>query len=229
MFLKRWAVPSFNPPNPDTPFTAVSDIHGCSDLLARALDQCDGQIICVGDYIDRGPDSAGVLQMLRARPDIISLMGNHEEMLLNFLDDPDTHGLRWLQFGGLESLESFGVAPTAPLPQIRDALRNALGPENEAWLRALPSHWQSGNVAVTHAGADPALPMDQQPTKALRWGHPKFGRTARRDGVWVVRGHVIVDDPIQQDGIIGIDTGAYKTGRLTMAHIGQGEVRFKQV
>lgn len=222
------------PANPDRPVTVIGDIHGRADLLARVLKQCESQLICVGDYVDRGPDSAGVLRMLAARPEVICLMGNHEEMLLSFLDDPVTAGPRWLHFGGAQTVESFGVSAPSDItdPEALQDLalrfRAALGPELEAWLRALPSYWQSGNLAVTHAGADPALPMAAQSTKALRWGHPKFGTEPRRDGLWVLRGHVIYDDPLIEAGAISIDTGAWRTGRLTCAHIGAGEIAFSE-
>jgi len=205
------------------PFTALVDIHGCLSLLSHALETTKGQIVCVGDYVDRGPDSAGVLALLQNRPDIICLMGNHEEMLLSFLDDPLQHGARWLTFGGQQTLESFGVKQQGTATQMRDALRNAMGTATEGWLRALPSYWQSGNVAVTHAGAAPDLPIAAQDSKLLRWGHPQFGRKQRRDGIWVIRGHVIVETPSAKDGVINIDTGAYKTGRLSMAHISSTE------
>jgi serine/threonine protein phosphatase 1 len=222
------------PVAPEGPACVIGDIHGRADLLARALQQRRGQTVCLGDYIDRGPDSAAVLRALAARPEVICLMGNHEEMLLSFLDAPARAGPRWLQFGGAQTVESFGIPvpsditdPDA-LQDLAARFRVALGPDLEAWLRALPSYWQSGNLAVTHAGADPALPMDQQSLKSLRWGHPKFGVSARRDGLWVLRGHVIYDDPLIEGGVISIDTGAWRTGRLTCAHIEDGEIRFSE-
>ena len=227
--LKRWFSPSFPAPNPAQPVTVMGDIHGCLALLRRALDQAKGQIVCVGDYIDRGPDSAGVLALLRARPDIVCLMGNHEQMMLDFLDAPETHGERWLKSGGVQTLASFGLACDGTAVAMRDALRLALGQEGEAWLRALPSIWRSGNVAVTHAGADPALPLEAQDGHVLRWGHPNFLRNRRRDGQWVVRGHVIVGEAQAKDGIISIDTGAYATGRLTLCFVDADGARFHEV
>lgn len=224
--LKRWFSSPFAPPAPDRPFAAIGDIHGCLELLSRALETTEGQIVCVGDYIDRGPDSAGVLALLQSRPDITCLMGNHEEMLLAFLDDPLTHAPRWLTFGGANTLDSYGVSQKGTATQMRDALRAAMGSRTESWLRALPSYWQSGNVAVTHAGAAPDLPMERQDDKVLRWGHPQFGRRVRDDGLWVVRGHVVVDAPKARQGVIEIDTGAYRTGQLTLAHIEAGHVEF---
>lgn len=208
----------------------VGDIHGRLDLLEQALVCAQGQLVCVGDYIDRGPDSAGVLHLLQARPDVICLMGNHEEMMLDFLADPEATGPRWLRFGGRETLASYGVLePDQDLLAARDQLRAGLGGTGEDWLAALPSLWQSGNLAVTHAGADPRLPMAQQSTKTLRWGHPKFGKALRRDGIWVLRGHVVRDEAVMLDGTIQIDTGAWHTGRLTMAHINAHGVEFEEI
>lgn len=227
--IRQWIADRYfaaAPPCPETPFTAIGDVHGCAALLAQALANARGQIVCVGDYIDRGPDSAKVLSLLQARDDVICLMGNHEEMMLDFIDAPDRNGARWLVNGGSETLDSFGISQKGTASQMRDALRDALGPHTEAWLRALPSFWQSGNVAVTHAGADPRISLDQQATEVFRWGHPKFGRTPRRDGVWVLRGHKVVEAPSVEAGIIEIDIGAYKTGQLCTGYVHRGKVDF---
>ena len=236
--LRRWGRSSradnLPPPQSQDPLCAIGDIHGRADLLERALSGITTQVICVGDYVDRGPDSAGVLRMLQSRPDVICLMGNHEEMMLNFLEDPAASGPRWLHFGGQETLASFGItAPEKPhsdqaLTDLRDALRDALGPTLEDWLRALPSVWQSGNLVITHAGADPMRAIADQDPTIFRWGHPKLGQVARRDGLWVLRGHVIYEDPLVDSGVISIDTGAYATGRLTLAHFADGELRFSE-
>lgn len=226
------------PVAPDRPVTAIADIHGCDDLLARALaraqDQDISQIICVGDYVDRGPDSAGVLRRLAGRDDVICLMGNHEEMMLDFLQVPERAGPRWLRAGGRATLASFGIdlpdeVPAAALEEIRDRLRAAMGAPLEAWLSALPSLWHSGNLLVSHAGADPRRAVQAQRPRDLRWGHADLGKIPRRDGLWVLRGHVVYEDPFIEAGVISIDTGAYATGRLTLAHIAEGGIRFAQV
>lgn len=218
------------PITPDAPFCAIGDIHGRLDLLEHALARAEAPVVCVGDYVDRGPDSAGVLRLLQSREDVTCLMGNHEEMMLDFLAGPEVAGPRWLRFGGRETLASYGVLePETDLLGARDALRTALGEAGETWLAALPSLWQSGNVAVTHAGADPRAEMSAQSERHLRWGHPKFGKTPRRDNKWVVRGHVVRDEALMQDGTIQIDTGAWHSGRLTLAHISAEGVRFEEI
>src|SRR6056297_3334458 len=117
-FLKSLFLPprevrcEFGQPAPLIPLAAIGDIHGCADLLERLLSQLepDLQVICVGDYIDRGDHSADVLHILHANADIICLKGNHEEMLLNFLEQPETYGRRWFRNGGLQTMASFGIA-----------------------------------------------------------------------------------------------------------------------
>jgi len=227
---------AFPAPAPDQPLAILGDVHGRDDLLYRAPQpDPDAQIVFVGDYVDRGENSAAVLRLLRASPHIICLMGNHEEMMLRFLDAPEKHGSRWLRYGGLQTLASFGInrmsetSDAKQLAQARDALADAMGAELIAWVQALPSYWQSGNVVVTHAGADPGRPMDLQDTRALRWGHPEFEKTPRQDGLCIVHGHTIVAAPVMERGRINVDTGAYATGRLTIAHITDQDVRFDTI
>ncbi|MFD2739621.1 metallophosphoesterase family protein [Sulfitobacter aestuarii] len=225
----------FAAPSPDSAFIALGDIHGRLDLLERALQNADLPVICVGDYIDRGDQSAEVLRCLQARPEVTCLMGNHEEMMLNFLAQPVRHGPRWLRNGGLQTLASFGIARISDsaegknLTAARDALAEALGPELLRWVGTLPTCHRNGNIAILHAGADPQLPIDAQSRDTLLWGHPEFRRMPRSDGIWVLHGHTIVDAPRAQDGVISIDTGAYATGRLTAARIDGEGVSFSSV
>ncbi len=214
----------FAPPRAAAPLCVIGDVHGCLPQLERLLEQVPAghQILLVGDYIDRGEDSAGVLRLLQARPDLICLRGNHEDMLLRFLRDPvASDGARWLRHGGLQTLASFGVAGArermtpAALTTCRDQLQIALGPDLLEWLSGLRSYVQSGNLLITHAGADPAVAADQQTPGVLAWGHPDFARRSRSDGIWVVHGHTIVDQPVVAQGRISIDTGAFAGGALT--------------
>ncbi|TMV05608.1 serine/threonine protein phosphatase [Ruegeria sediminis] len=241
--LKSWLArlsgrsPAFPPVAPEHPFYLIGDIHGRADLLDRALKrlEADHPVVFVGDYIDRGEDSAGVLRALIDRPNAHFLKGNHEEMLLSFLGDPITHGPRWLRYGGLQTLASYGVAGVTEtskgpeLEAVRDALTRAMGPEQIFWLRTLPLTYRSGNVAVVHAGADPRLDPDSQDSGNLIWGHKDFGRVPRRDGLWIAHGHTIVDEPVAERGIISVDTGAYATGRLSVAAIREGGVEFLDI
>lgn len=228
----------FAPLRPARPVLVIGDVHGCLTLLERLLARAGGahpeaDLVLVGDLIDRGEHSAGVLRLVFARRDALTvLLGNHEEMLLRFLDRPETEAARWLRNGGLQTMASFGIGPigAAPEPEqcraLRDRLRAALGADLEAWLRSLPRLWQSGNVVVTHAGADPWLPIAQQSAQALTWGAADFGRRRRTDGTWIVHGHVIVEAGRCADGVISVDTGAFASGRLTAALISEGQCDF---
>nr|WP_272213751.1 hypothetical protein [Marinicella sp. W31]MDC2879703.1 hypothetical protein [Marinicella sp. W31] len=150
-------------------------------------------------------------------------MGNHEEMFLGFLEDPEEKGERWLRNGGLQTVASFGPAGDAygqhDLRRLRDFIMERLGEAQLDWLRNLPLVWSSGNISVVHAGADPRKPVGEQSRRNLTWGHPAFGQLPRRDGLWIVHGHTIVQVPEMANGVISIDTGAYATDRLTAAII----------
>ena len=219
-------------PRPDHPVAVIGDIHGRADLLAAILDKIaqtcgdSTRIVTVGDYVDRGDHSRDVLetlfQMQTSNPARMTcLTGNHELMLLEFLDDPVAFGPRWLCNGGLQTLASYGVAGVsefAPEPALKAAseeLRGKLGDDLAGWLRALPVFWMSGNVAVVHAGANPTRSIEEQSHETLCWGHPDFHKRPRPDARWVVHGHTIVGTPTAANGRIAVDTGAYATGRLS--------------
>ena len=241
----RASKPKFSAPlEPETPFFAIGDLHGCDAVFAKLIAQLEeishptAVMVSVGDYVDRGDDSAALLRRLHAMqaefgPEVmICLKGNHEEMMLGFLDEPAEKGPRWIRHGGLQTLASFRCsAPSATAPAeewetARDRFREALGEELETWLRNLPLMWRTGNVVVTHAGADPSVPIDDQDDQVLLWGHPDFETTPRSDGNWVVHGHPITDHVRPNMGRIPTDTGAYATGRLTAALVEQGSVKF---
>ncbi|MBR9823377.1 MAG: serine/threonine protein phosphatase [Rhodobacteraceae bacterium] len=238
--------PTFSAPlAPDEPFFAVGDLHGCDALLDRMITRM-GEIapeirrVFVGDYIDRGEASAQTLARLRAYqqqdPDrVLCLRGNHEQMLERFLEAPERHGPRWLRYGGLQTMASYGLAPppeTAPpekWTEARDRLAEAMGPGLLAWIADLPDWWQTGNVACLHAAADPARPISEQELEHMLWGHPAFMSVPRSDGTWVLHGHTITEDPRPEAGRIPVDTGAYATGRLTAALVQPGSVEFFSV
>ena len=221
-------------PRPDAPVCVIGDLHGMAELLGAMMalvatqpNSAAARILFVGDLVDRGPQSAAVLTVVRSLCQSdpahhICLMGNHERMLLDFLDDPARCGKRWIAAGGGETLISYGITARidAPTPVARhallaDALHKALPDGMLDWLTTLPHYWQEAGLGVVHAGADPALPLAEQPHSALLWGHRQFHSTPRADGLWIVHGHVIVSDVQIAQGRIGVDTGAYRTGRLS--------------
>lgn len=236
---KRASGPAFNAPiRPDDAFFAIGDIHGTQTRLLAALSSIAEQaehptIVCVGDYVDRGEQSADVLRTLkehsdRLGPSFVCLMGNHEQMMLKFIEDPEANGERWLRYGGLQTIASFGVGlgSNRNFSIVRDQLVSVMGEELIDWLRGLPKDWVSGNIAVVHAGADPLVPIANQRSGHLLWGHPEFETVPRNDGVWVLHGHTIVPEPYAVNGRIAVDTGAYATGRLTVAHVLADQVAF---
>lgn len=226
-----------SPLAPDQPLAVIGDVHGRDDLLEPLAAEVtskapDAQVILVGDLIDRGERSAEVLRRVAGQGGWLCLRGNHEAMCLEFLGDPERYGPRWLMNGGLQTLASFGVGGVSErsrggaLSEARDRLEAAMGSELINWLRRRPLLWRSGNVVVVHAAADPGRPIDEQDEQVLVWGHPRFTEEPRRDGLWVVHGHTILPWPAAADGRIGVDTGAYATGRLTVALIRPDHIEF---
>ncbi|WP_417250201.1 metallophosphoesterase [Celeribacter sp.] len=205
------------------PVAAIGDIHGCATLAEKLVtrlqtDHPNAQLLFVGDYIDRGDESRQVIEMLMGMPDAICLLGNHERMLLDFLDAPEERGGRWLRNGGLQTVASYSVAGTqTELTKMRDALALAMGDAVINWLIERPLYSKHGNLYAIHAGADPTRPIEEQGEKPLIWGHPQFRKQPRTDGHWVVHGHTIVEQPTSEGARVSIDTGAYATGTLTAA------------
>ncbi|MEM0988056.1 MAG: metallophosphoesterase [Pseudomonadota bacterium] len=237
------------PPQPEHTLYVIGDVHGRVDLLDQLIDRIhqdiaahappEPAIVLVGDYIDRGDDSAAVLtrviELHKAQTvPTICLFGNHEEMMLRFLDTP-SYGPMWLRNGGLQTLASYGIGGITPasdkdtLTEAARQLREILGAEQERWLRNRDFTYQSGNVVVVHAALDPEREVDEQTEDAMLWGHAEFARRPRTDGICVVHGHTIVDQAEVLPGRIPVDTGAVFTGRLTAAVlVPDQEARFLQ-
>ncbi|MEP5762830.1 MAG: metallophosphoesterase family protein [Litoreibacter sp.] len=240
--------PSPSGPLPDQPLFIVGDLHGRLDLFEKMLERVDGAIgivklrnpllVFVGDIVDRGPDSAGVVRRMMELTaefpqNVVCIRGNHEQMLLDFLDAPAVRYSRWMRNGGVETCKSFGLSVQGENedPQVvGDALREAMGPEMIDWLRQRPTSHTCGNVACVHAAADPARSIDSQSDRVLIWGHPEFLTSIRKDGQWVAHGHTVFDVPMITDNRISVDTGAYMSGILSCAVLlPNGEADFLQV
>lgn len=227
------------PMAPERVVYAVGDVHGRADLLLQAAERILAEavpaaragaapdLVFLGDYVDRGEEVRETLDALIAidrvpelRP--VFLKGNHEAMLLRFLQDP-VREARWLRVGGLQTLLSFGIGAyettsEPELARIREELEEATAPYLD-FLEGLRLWHRSGNMLFVHAAADPTLPADRQPPEVLLWGHPEFERQPRTDGVWVVHGHRVVDVARVERGRVALDTGAYFSGCLTTARI----------
>jgi serine/threonine protein phosphatase 1 len=221
---------------------AIGDIHGCFAELERLehsivadAAEVEGEkwIVTLGDYIDRGPASAQVVRHLMAPPPAgfrrISLAGNHEQMLLDFLADP-RRGRGWLDYGGLDTARSYGlgaVAGSGNPGAIARALDLLLPEEHVGWMRGLPSALAVPGFVFVHAGLRPGIPLDQQSEHDLLWIRDEFLDADLPDGPIVVHGHTPAAEPSRTPRRIGIDTGAFASGILTAVRIdAAGETRF---
>jgi serine/threonine protein phosphatase 1 len=209
----------------------IGDIHGRLDLLDQLIDaihrdanSCGdaGLTVTLGDYVDRGPNSRGVIDRLLDNPfpgDYVALKGNHEALLETFLNQPDI-GNYWRQLGGLETLHSFGV-PVAPLmmskhfEQAADQLRVALSPAQLNFLKSLRTSLTVERFFLCHAGVRPGVPLDRQSEEDLLWIRDEFLNSDVDFGKIVVHGHTPIAEPDFRPNRINIDTGAFATGRLT--------------
>ena len=210
---------------------AVGDIHGRRDLfdaLIAAIEADDAArspaettIVLLGDLVDRGPDSAGVIaaaRSLSARRQVRILCGNHEEMFLGSLDDTET--LRhFLRFGGRETMLSYPVDAgqwnNATLVDAQAMIRAAVPAADLDFIRSFEDWVVIGNYCFVHAGIAPGVPLDRQKRQDLRWIREPFLSEPGDHGFVVVHGHTIYDAPVIRRNRIGIDTGAYASGRLT--------------
>ncbi|WP_424928676.1 metallophosphoesterase [Amaricoccus tamworthensis] len=220
---------------PDERIYAVGDIHGRDDLLLAMFEAIGNDItahsdnrvarlVFLGDLIDRGDHSRNVLDIItktiaaEKENNIICLRGNHEQALLDFIRDPLVKR-GWLQFGGLQTIGSYGLtAPRgrtsdAELTRLRDELKQAMGPHLD-FLSTLPLSFRSGDVFFAHAGIDPARPLSDQSERALLWGKSSFLTEDGLPGVKVVHGHYDSADVVSTPGRICVDLGAYYSGCL---------------
>jgi serine/threonine protein phosphatase 1 len=227
---------------------AVGDVHGKLNLLKALVDRIRADVanpatpgpktlVFMGDYVDRGEDSRGVLEYLAALdiPDceLVFLRGNHEQQMVDFIDEPLAKR-RWLDWGGRETLASFGfpaIFPTADDEEyirMADAFGEALGALRRFIDERTVLWWRIGNVVFSHGGMEPSLPIDQQSPKTMLWGSDAFMKQGGPPGYWHVHGHVIQPKPGIFGNRIAVDTGAYDTGLLTVARITDDGCAFLQ-
>jgi serine/threonine protein phosphatase 1 len=222
---------------------AVGDIHGRLELLDDVLARIDADMakhpisnatrVFLGDYIDRGPDSKGVLDRLisccATRP-TVCLMGNHEAFLREFLKNPDVLSV-WRRYGGLDTLLSYGLTPTRRTEtkeerKLASDLDRFLPPSHREFLGSLKQYFICGDYFFVHAGVRPGICLTEQSEEDLLWIRQDFLLCEDHFGKVVVHGHTPVLEPDVRPNRINIDTGAYATGRLTCLVLEKDENRF---
>jgi serine/threonine protein phosphatase 1 len=225
----------------------VGDVHGRSDLLARIHHAIRADVherpgplkrtvVYLGDYVDRGPGSFQVLEMLIRMPlegmKLVYLKGNHEDMMLRFIRGDDIPG--WLYNGGDATLASYGVMVTRMMPsptmiaELRRRLQNAMPAAHVTFLESLQLMHLAGDYLFVHAGIRPGVPLDAQRPADLMWIREPFLVAKNTFGKCVVHGHTISTVPEVRANRIGIDTGAFYSGRLTCLVLEGDRVGFLQ-
>lgn len=233
--LKRIFAPAEHAELPAVPegerVYAIGDIHGRHDLfgaLVEAIDAddaargpADTTVVLLGDLVDRGPASAQVIALARewqARRRVRILAGNHEEMFLRSFDELEIFR-HFLRHGGRETALSYGIDRAqfleAELEDAQKLLRAFVPAEDIAFLEAFEDMIRIGDYLFVHAGIDPRVPIDEQKRRDLRWIREPFLSHPESHGPVVVHGHTITEAPEDWGNRIGIDTGAFRTGRLT--------------
>jgi serine/threonine protein phosphatase 1 len=227
---------------PGTRVYAVGDVHGRLDLLQETLVKIDRHRaaypiaksieVLLGDYIDRGPSSFDVIELLssRVREGTICLKGNHEAFLLNFLQAPSVL-TTWQHCGGLETLLSYGIEP--PLKpsakeqeKLAGLLANRLPAHQYNFLISLPLCFTLGDYFFVHAGVRPGIDLTCQSAEDLLWIRNDFLSYEGSFGKIVVHGHTPVSEPEIYDNRINLDTGAFATGNLTCAVFEDDRIMF---
>jgi len=211
---------------------AIGDIHGRADLLTQMLSSINDhmarypietpRIVFLGDFIDRGPDSRGVLDIiagLDGRDEVVLIAGNHEQFMLDALENVASLST-WLWAGGREALLSYDIR--VPMKATEDDLvragveaRQKIPPAHLAVLRRLKTHYVSGDYAFVHAGIRPGIPLEAQSARDLMWIREEFTTYTGSHPYMIVHGHTPVEEPDIRPNRINIDTGAYITGSLT--------------
>lgn len=224
---------------------AIGDIHGRLDLLTQMHETIRADaaqsgaphrcVVYLGDYIDRGLESRQVVDYLLDEPlegfEPVYLMGNHEQVLLQFLEDPGV-GPNWFFFGGDATLYSYRVPGASPaidaarLAKVQTGFQNALPPRHLAFYRDLAYQHRAGDYLFVHAGIKPGVPAERQSETDLLWIREEFLDSTADHGAIVVHGHTIAPEPVVRPNRIGIDTGAYASGKLTALVLEGAERRF---
>lgn len=241
---KKPDLPAYTVPAGQTVY-AVGDIHGRADLLLKLIAKIDEDskslpenqrvsLVFLGDYIDRGFHSREVIEALLSLdlPDVevVCLAGNHEDMLLNFLDDP-ANGQLWLGVGGLAALASYGVyvaedSDVDALVQASNELKQKMPASHLEFLQNLKEDHQIGGYYFVHAGLRPDVPLVAQRRSDKLGIRREFTKSEFDFGCKIVHGHSGVRKPENHNNRIAVDTGAFATGVLTAAVLRNDTVSF---
>jgi serine/threonine protein phosphatase 1 len=230
-----------------TAIYAIGDVHGRADLLDEMLrrielDARDNPgdrrrfVVCLGDYVDRGPASRQVLETLSQAPmsgfDLVALRGNHDQAMLDYLEGRGS-GAEWLSYGGSETLMSYGIAlrEIAALgpggPALRERVLAAVPARHVGFLRGCALHCLIGDYLFVHAGVRPGVALDAQDARDLLWIRDEFLQARRPlPGKVVVHGHTIAGQPETLEHRINVDTGAFFSGRLSAVVLRDTDRRF---
>jgi serine/threonine protein phosphatase 1 len=208
---------------------AIGDIHGCLTALATLIDAIEpgpeDTLVTLGDHIDRGPDTSGVVDRLIALAEtcqLIPLMGDHEELLVDALSDI-TARRRWLSCGGAKTLQSYGWFPGGP----RRALTDWIPEQHRKFVAGCRPYHETGSHLFVHAGFLPELPMDKQPGQALRWRvTDRATATPHQSGKVAVVGHTpqLAGEVLDLGFLVCVDTNCARGGWLTALDMNTGRI-----
>lgn len=212
---------------------AFGDIHGCNEELRLVLDTLtsqhgackDDQFVFIGDYIDRGPDSKGVIDTLinwkKSHPKTVFLRGNHEDMLLDFLGMGGSSGMVYLGNGGAEFFKSYGIEPNGSLSEVAKSLPQ----EHLSFLTSLELGVSIAEFLFVHAGIRPEVPLEDQNSHDLMWIRGEFIPNEHNLGKTVVFGHTpFADVFLHMPFKVGIDTGLVYGNLLSAVELVDGTV-----
>ncbi len=220
------------------PIYAIGDVHGCLSELQQAEARIaediaktgrPGLIVLLGDYVDRGPSSYQVIEHLQKPSELglrrLALCGNHDDIFSKFIDEPELY-TDWLSLGGEQTLMSYGIdihhlttRRKGRLTDLKDVLAGAIPASHRQFLASLPICLKVGNIVFVHAGLRPRVALDKQNDEDLMWIREPFLSQGPGQALLVVHGHTPQPTPDISMGRIGIDTGAYYTGNLTVLKI----------
>ena len=217
----------------DTRVYAIGDIHGRLDLLSRLVRQIEHdsgnaghqayRVVILGDFIDRGPGSKKIIELfkrLSREENFHVLQGNHEAIMVDAYNGNHDAMSLWLEHGGLATLASLGVdittVDTSDTLTLLRSFREVCPASMITWLASLPRSVQIGRYTFVHAGIRPGVDLDKQQANDQLWIREEFTESDADHGAIIVHGHTIYEDGVCfRKNRIGVDTGAYRTNRLS--------------